>query len=66
LKVDRNDINDAVVFVPKYDIEIKIQGAQNINRGLHGDLVAVELLPEDQWVTEAAYMKDQLEENDDE
>lgn len=27
LKVDRNDINDAVVFVPKYDIEIKIQGA---------------------------------------
>lgn len=54
------------MFVPKYDIEIKIQGAQNINRGLHGDLVAVELLPEDQWVTEAAYMKDQLEENDDE
>ena len=29
--------------------EILIQGRENLNRGVHGDLVAVELLSEDQW-----------------
>jgi len=30
--------------------EILIQGIENLNRGIHGDIVAVELLPSEQWV----------------
>ena len=34
-------------MVRKYQIEVKIKGKININRSMHGDIVAVELLSED-------------------
>lgn len=46
IKIDRNDINDGTVYIPKYDFEIKIIGSSNLNRALHGDIAAIELLPE--------------------
>lgn len=46
IKIDRNDINDGSVFIPKYDFEIRIIGSLNLNRSLHGDVAAIELLPE--------------------
>ncbi|KAL4471595.1 hypothetical protein ABPG74_008488 [Tetrahymena malaccensis] len=64
LKIDRNDINDGTVFIPKYDFEIKIIGQSNLNRALHGDLIAIELLPESEWIS-SNYMGDNEDEEED-
>jgi exosome complex exonuclease DIS3/RRP44 len=34
-----------------------VQGAINGNRAVHGDIVALELLPEDQWSCPARLLK---------
>lgn len=33
-------------FIPKYGIEIKLKGLNNLNRALNGDVVGIKLLPE--------------------
>ena len=37
------------LFLGKYGIEIKIFGNAYLNRALHGDRIAVEILPEKEW-----------------
>jgi len=42
--VDNNVCNSAVIMNRQYGIKIQINGYQNMNRALHGDIVAVKLL----------------------
>lgn len=37
---------------------ILIQGRQNLNRALHDDMVAIELLPEEDWSTPSTVVLD--------
>ncbi|KAL0484556.1 nuclear exosome complex RNAse Dis3/RPR44 [Acrasis kona] len=50
LIVNRNNINEATI-TPDHGDKILIKGFENINRAINGDIVAVELLPRDQWTT---------------
>lgn len=43
IRIDRNDINEGSVFIPKYDFEIRLAGSQALNRALNGDTVAIRL-----------------------
>ncbi|XP_061783117.2 exosome complex exonuclease RRP44 isoform X1 [Nerophis lumbriciformis] len=52
-KASRENYLEASVFIQKDDedsTEVLIQGLQNLNRAVHKDVVAVELLPCSQWV----------------
>ncbi|XP_061767680.1 exosome complex exonuclease RRP44 isoform X1 [Nerophis ophidion] len=52
-KASRENYLEATVFIQKDDedgTEVLIQGLQNLNRAVHKDVVAVELLPSSQWV----------------
>lgn len=53
--------------------QVLIQGLQNLNRAVHQDVVAVQLLPRDQWVAPSSFVlqddggaKDENTEEDDE
>lgn len=46
IRIDRNDINEGSVFIPKYDFEIRLTGSSSLNRALNGDTVAIRLHPE--------------------
>ncbi|XP_050442392.1 exosome complex exonuclease RRP44 [Adelges cooleyi] len=37
------------VFVEGYEKNILVQGRENLNRAINGDIVAIQLLPESQW-----------------
>ncbi|KAG7467108.1 hypothetical protein MATL_G00149770 [Megalops atlanticus] len=52
-RASRDNYLEATVFVHgegEESTEVLIQGLQNLNRAVHQDVVAVELLPRDQWV----------------
>ncbi|KAF7656750.1 hypothetical protein LDENG_00036550 [Lucifuga dentata] len=52
-RASRHNYLEATVFVQGEEedsTEVLIQGLQNLNRAVHQDVVAVELLPRDQWV----------------
>ncbi|XP_035249105.1 exosome complex exonuclease RRP44 [Anguilla anguilla] len=52
-RASRDNYLEATVFVHgegEDGKEVLIQGLQNLNRAVHQDVVAVELLPRDQWV----------------
>ncbi|KAJ8003405.1 hypothetical protein DPEC_G00147980 [Dallia pectoralis] len=52
-RASRDNYLEATVFVHGEgddSTEVLIQGLQNLNRAVHQDLVAVEMLPENQWV----------------
>ncbi len=38
------------LFCPLACCQVLIQGLQNLNRAVHQDVVAVQLLPQNQWV----------------
>lgn len=48
------------------EIEVLIQGRMNINRAVDGDTIAIELLPESQWVTASDVVLEPGQEEDDE
>ncbi|XP_060895956.1 exosome complex exonuclease RRP44 [Labrus mixtus] len=52
-RASRDNYLEATVFVQgegEDTTEVLIQGLQNLNRAVHQDVVAVQLLPRDQWV----------------
>ncbi|KAF3708111.1 Exosome complex exonuclease RRP44 [Channa argus] len=52
-RASRDNYLEATVFVQgegEDSTEVLIQGLQNLNRAVHQDVVAVELLPRNQWV----------------
>ncbi|KAL1021732.1 hypothetical protein UPYG_G00017290 [Umbra pygmaea] len=52
-RASRDNYLEATVFVHgegDQSTEVLIQGLQNLNRSVHQDLVAVEILPQNQWV----------------
>ncbi|XP_039995125.1 exosome complex exonuclease RRP44 isoform X1 [Xiphias gladius] len=52
-RASRDNYLEATVFVQgegEDSTEVLIQGLQNLNRAVHQDVVAVQLLPRDQWV----------------
>lgn len=59
--------------VPSVCCQVLLQGLQNLNRAVHQDVVAVQLLPRDQWVApssvvlqdEGAAKDDDAEEEED-
>ncbi|XP_061915270.1 exosome complex exonuclease RRP44 isoform X2 [Entelurus aequoreus] len=56
-KASRENYLEASVFIQKDgedSTEVLIQGLQNLNRAVHKDVVAVELLPCSQWVAPSA------------
>uniref|UniRef100_A0A3P9M311 Exosome complex exonuclease RRP44 n=1 Tax=Oryzias latipes TaxID=8090 RepID=A0A3P9M311_ORYLA len=53
-KASRDNYLEATVFVQgegEESTEVLIQGLQNLNRAVHQDVVAVQLLPRNQWVS---------------
>ncbi|XP_034040975.1 exosome complex exonuclease RRP44 isoform X1 [Thalassophryne amazonica] len=56
-RASRDNYLEATVFIQEDDedsTEVLIQGLQNLNRAVHQDVVAVQLLPRDQWVGPSA------------
>ncbi|KAI3362725.1 hypothetical protein L3Q82_001789 [Scortum barcoo] len=52
-RASRDNYLEATVFVQgegEDSTEVLLQGLQNLNRAVHQDVVAVQLLPRDQWV----------------
>ena len=43
--------------------QIFLQGYRNLNRAVHDDVVAVELLPESEWATPTSLVLEELEED---
>ncbi|KAK3871019.1 hypothetical protein Pcinc_023815 [Petrolisthes cinctipes] len=58
LKTSRNNFLEANVLAEGFAKSILIQGRQNLNRALHDDLVAIELLPEEEWSTPSTVVID--------
>uniref|UniRef100_A0A671TSC4 Protein DIS3 homolog n=1 Tax=Sparus aurata TaxID=8175 RepID=A0A671TSC4_SPAAU len=76
-RASRDNYLEATVFVQgegEDSTEVLLQGLQNLNRAVHQDVVAVQLLPRDQWVApssvvlqdEGAAKDDNAEEEDEE
>lgn len=59
----RENYLEGNVRVPGRDKEIFVQGLKNLNRVVHDDIVAVQLLPKDEWAVPCALI---LEEKDEE
>ncbi|MED6242506.1 exosome catalytic subunit dis3, partial [Ataeniobius toweri] len=56
-RASRDNYLEATVFVQgegEDSTEVLIQGLQNLNRAVHQDVVAVQLLPKNQWVAPSA------------
>ncbi|XP_075997887.1 exosome complex exonuclease RRP44 [Genypterus blacodes] len=75
-RASRDNYLEATVFVQgegEDSTEVLIQGLQNLNRAVYQDVVAVQLLPRDQWVAPSSVVlqddggaKDENTEEDDE
>lgn len=76
-RASRDNYLEATVFVQgegEDSTEVLIQGLQNLNRAVHQDVVAVQLLPRDKWVApssvvlqdEGAAKDDEAEEEEEE
>lgn len=67
IRISRNNIHEASLM-SQFGFEVKVVGAEALNRAIHGDTVAVELFPEDQWLS-AKHIDlkedDMINENDD-
>ncbi|KAM9808765.1 exosome complex exonuclease RRP44 [Syngnathus typhle] len=58
-KASRDNYLEAKVFIQNNEedgTEVLIQGLQNLNRAVHQDVVAVQLLPRSQWVAPSSIM----------
>ena len=50
LQVSRFNIEEATVHINGITNDVLIKGKENMNRGLNMDIVAVQLLPENEWI----------------
>ncbi|XP_021714097.1 exosome complex exonuclease RRP44 homolog A-like [Chenopodium quinoa] len=64
LRVNRYNPFEAYVGSESIGDEIVIHGRTNMNRAFDGDIVAVELLPQDQWHAEKSRIADEEDEED--
>ncbi|KAJ8302790.1 hypothetical protein KUTeg_019186 [Tegillarca granosa] len=62
----RENYLEAYVSVHDGDKMIFIQGHMNLNRAIHSDIVAVEMLPEDEWSCPSSLVLEEKEEKVDE
>ncbi|CAA21102.1 exosome 3'-5' exoribonuclease subunit Dis3 [Schizosaccharomyces pombe] len=46
------------VVVPGYNKPVLVSGRENLNRAVQGDIVCIQILPQDQWKTEAEEIAD--------
>ncbi|GAM19631.1 hypothetical protein SAMD00019534_028060, partial [Acytostelium subglobosum LB1] len=68
LRTDQSNYLEARIRSDQLDKEILIKGLEAINRAVDGDVVAVELLPRDQWTAPSGVVlmdTEALEEDDD-
>jgi exosome complex exonuclease DIS3/RRP44 len=64
-QASRDNYLEANVFLhdnEKYP-QLFIQGYKNLNRAVHDDIVAVELLPETEWATPTSLMLEEAEQD---
>lgn len=54
----RENYLEGFVSVPSLDKWVLVQGLENMNRAIHDDIVAVELLPESSWTSPCGIMKE--------
>ena len=66
LRVNPRKMTEGYVSVNGIGVDIRIDNEQLRNRSLHGDLVAIELLPEAEWLEFSNMMKGKLNLNFDE
>ncbi|TVU48520.1 hypothetical protein EJB05_08158 [Eragrostis curvula] len=66
LRVNRYNPFEAYVGSESIGDEIVIRGRSNMNRAFDGDIVAVELLPQDQWHESKSFIAEDDEDDDDE
>nr|CAB3502140.1 unnamed protein product [Digitaria exilis] len=66
LRVNRYNPFEAYVGSESIGDEIVIRGRSNMNRAFDGDIVAVELLPQDQWHESKSFIADDDEEEEEE
>ncbi|OEL23703.1 Exosome complex exonuclease RRP44-like protein A [Dichanthelium oligosanthes] len=64
LRVNRYNPFEAYVGSESIGDEIVIRGRSNMNRAFDGDIVAVELLPQDQWHESKSFIADDDEEEE--
>uniref|UniRef100_A0A0D9VP30 S1 motif domain-containing protein n=1 Tax=Leersia perrieri TaxID=77586 RepID=A0A0D9VP30_9ORYZ len=65
LRVNRYNPFEAYVGSESIGDEIVIRGRSNMNRAFDGDIVAVELLPQDQWHESKSFIADDDEDEED-
>ncbi|XP_068720951.1 exosome complex exonuclease RRP44-like isoform X1 [Montipora capricornis] len=60
----RENYTEAYVFVHNGDKQVFIQSLMNLNRAVHEDIVAVEILPKSQWTCPSSVVTTTLTENE--
>ena len=48
-----------------YILQIFVQGHKNLNRAVHDDVVAIEMLPEEEWTCPSSLVLEETEEKSD-
>lgn len=66
IQISRENFLEGNVFVEGQEEPVFVQGLLNLNRAVHGDLVAIEMLPKEEWTAPAALLKTIDMENDEE
>jgi exosome complex exonuclease DIS3/RRP44 len=67
LSISSNNIHEGRINCESLGFQVRIVGEGRLNRALNGDVVAVRLLQEDDWVKESVLeLENQLEEEADE
>ena len=64
LKTSRNNYLEAQVMVEGMERSVLVQGRLNLNRALHDDVVALEILPESEWSAPSTVVIDQEKEEE--
>jgi len=59
---NRENYLEGSVRIPNKQKEVFIQGLQNINRSIQDDIVAIEILPKEDWVAPSALVLNEKEE----
>ncbi|OBA26097.1 exosome complex exonuclease RRP44 [Hanseniaspora valbyensis NRRL Y-1626] len=58
IQISEHNFLQGFVNVPSFPKPILIKGLQNLNRSFNSDIVAIELLPKEQWQQESSYQVD--------
>ena len=66
MRMSRSNCLEGTVILDDTDKPVLLQGRQHLNRALHDDIVAIELLPEEHWVSSSSKVIDREDVQEDE